>query len=132
MSWTCRLETPCLYPPQAAARWWRRWSGGSTGAEVDLQPVNMFDIEVTYSADQIEVNDRITVTSVVRFTPPVPAEAGMVVLDVSVPTGFAPAVEGIEKLVSGNARIKRFDLAGRKGDPVHRRPGSGGVAADTV
>ena len=82
--------------------------------EVDLQPVSMFDIEVTYSADQIEVNDRITVTSVVRFTPPVPAEAGMVVLDVSVPTGFAPVVEGIEKLVSGNAKIKRFDLAGRK------------------
>ena len=82
--------------------------------EVDLQPVSMFDIEVTYSADQIEVNDRITVTSVVRFTPPVPAEAGMVVLDVSVPTGFAPVVEGIKKLVSGNAKIKRFDLAGRK------------------
>ena len=82
--------------------------------EVDLQPVSMFDIEVTYSADQIEVNDRITVTSVVRFTPPIPAEAGMVVLDVSVPTGFAPVVEGIEKLVSGNAKIKRFDLAGRK------------------
>ena len=82
--------------------------------EVDLQPVSMFDIEVTYSADQIEVNDRITVTSVVRFTPPIPAEAGMVVLDVSVPTGFAPVVEGIKELVSGNAKIKRFDLAGRK------------------
>ena len=82
--------------------------------EVDLQPISMFDIEVTYSADQIEVNDRITVTSVVRFTPPIPAEAGMVVLDVSVPTGFAPVVEGIEELVSGNAKIKRFDLAGRK------------------
>ena len=82
--------------------------------EVDLQPVSMFDIEVTYSADQIEVNDRIKVTSFVRFTPPVPAEAGMVVLDVSVPTGFAPVVEGIKKLVSGNAKIKRFDLAGRK------------------
>ena len=100
--------------------------------EVDLQPVSMFDIEVTYSADQIEVNDRITVTSVVRFTPPVPAEAGMVVLDVSVPTGFAPVVEGIQKLVSGNAKDQALRPGRTEGNPVHRRPGSGGVAADTV
>ena len=82
--------------------------------EVELNPVSMFDIDVTYSADQIEVDDLITVTSVVRFTPPFPAEAGMIVLDVSVPTGFAPVVEGIEELVSGNSKIKRFDVAGRK------------------
>ena len=82
--------------------------------EVDDQPVEMFRIDVGYSADRIEVNDRITVTADVRFTPPVDIEAGMVVLDISVPTGFAPVVETIEALVEGSPKVKRYDIAGRK------------------
>ena len=82
--------------------------------EVDDQPVEMFQIDVGYSADRIEVNDRITVTADVRFTPHVDIKAGMVVLDISVPTGFAPAVETIEALVEGSPKVKRYDVAGRK------------------
>ena len=82
--------------------------------EVDDPPVEMFRIDVGYSADRIEVNDRITVTADVRFTPPVDIEAGMVVLDISVPTGFAPVVETIEALVEGSPKVKRYDIAGRK------------------
>ena len=82
--------------------------------EVDDQPVEMFQIDVGYSADRIEVNDRITVTAHVRFTPHVDIKAGMVVLDISVPTGFAPAMETIEALVEGSPKVKRYDIAGRK------------------
>lgn len=38
----------------------------------------------------------------------------MVVLDVSVPTGFAPVAETIEALVESNPKVKRYDIAGRK------------------
>ena len=38
----------------------------------------------------------------------------MVVLDVSVPTGFAPVVESIEDVVDGEKNIKRYEVAGRK------------------
>ena len=82
--------------------------------EVDDQPVEMFQIDVGYSAGRIEVNDRITVTADVRFTPHIDIEAGMVVLDISVPTGFAPAVETIEAVAEGSPKVKRYDIAGRK------------------
>ena len=74
----------------------------------------MFEIEVAYSADEIELNDRITVSADVRFTPGLDIAAGMVVVDLSVPTGFAPAFETIEALVEDSPKLKRFDVAGRK------------------
>jgi CD109 antigen len=49
-----------------------------------------------------------------EFNPPIEMEAGMVVLDVSVPTGFAPVTESIEQVVDGEEKIKRYDVAGRK------------------
>lgn len=82
--------------------------------EVDRPQTEMFRIDVGYSADRIEVDDRITVTAEVEFTPPVPVEAGMVVLDVSIPTGFAPVAETVKALVDEDPRIKRYELAGRK------------------
>ena len=82
--------------------------------EVDLQPVEMFRIDVGYSADHIEVDDRITVSADVRFTPPTAVESGMVVLDISVPTGFAAVLETVEAVVDGNPKVKRYDIAGRK------------------
>ena len=93
--------------------------------EVAAPPVAIFQIDVAYSASHIEVDDRIMVSADVRFTPPDPtpgpiietgpiAEAGMVVLDVSVPTGFAPVAETIEALVESNPKVKRYDIAGRK------------------
>ena len=82
--------------------------------EVDLQPIEMFKIEVDYSTDNIEVDDLITVSAEVQFTPPAPIEAGMVVLDVSVPTGFAPVTKTVKALVGDNPKVKRYDIAGRK------------------
>ena len=82
--------------------------------EVDRPETEMFRIDVGYSTDRIEVDDLITVTAEVEFTPPVPLEAGMVVLDVSIPTGFAPVTETVRALVEEDPRIKRYEVAGRK------------------
>ena len=38
----------------------------------------------------------------------------MVVLDVSVPTGFAPVTESIAEVVDREDNIKRYEVAGRK------------------
>ena len=82
--------------------------------EVDPQPVEMFTIDVDYSAENIEVDDQIAVSVAVRFTPTESIAAGMVVLDVSVPTGFAPVAQTIEALLEEHPKLKRYDVAGRK------------------
>ena len=74
----------------------------------------MFDITVDYGTDHVDVDDLITVSASVTFTPPVPVEAGMVVLDVAVPTGFEPVRETVAALIEENDSLKRFDIAGRK------------------
>jgi CD109 antigen len=38
----------------------------------------------------------------------------MTVVDISVPTGFSPVTESIEKAVAQDQNIKRYDIAGRK------------------
>jgi CD109 antigen len=74
----------------------------------------VFKIDVDYGTGQVAVNDTITVDTSVRFNPPEPLKAGMVVVDVSVPTGFEPVVESIEAAVAAEPKIKRYDVAGRK------------------
>ena len=59
------------------------------------------------------VNDLITVDASVAFNPPEPLKAGMVVVDVSVPTGFAPVDESLKRLLDA-PKMKRYDVAGRK------------------
>ncbi|MBI2848025.1 MAG: hypothetical protein HYX83_02515, partial [Chloroflexi bacterium] len=64
-----------------------------------------------------EVNDLVRVSVSLAFNPPPNleiAEAGMIVLDVSVPTGFAPVTESIVAVTQKLAQIKRYDVAGRK------------------
>lgn len=78
-----------------------------------------FQIDVRYDADQIAVDDLLTITATIMFTPVAPrADAeprtGMVVLDIAVPTGFAPVAESIDGLLATQPRLKRWDLAGRK------------------
>ena len=75
---------------------------------------DVFDISVDYDTEQVEVNDLITVAVDVKFAPTIPVEAGMVVLDVSLPTGFAPVRESIDRIAEEEAKIKRYDVAGRK------------------
>lgn len=73
-----------------------------------------FQIDVTYGAEQVAVNDLLDIEARVRFTPPEPLQAGMVIVDIAVPTGFAPVTESLEAAVGQDARIKRFEVAGRK------------------
>ena len=75
---------------------------------------DVFDITVDYGTDHVEVDELITVSASVTFTPPTPVEAGMVVLDVAVPTGFEPVRETVAELVEANPNLKRFEIAGRK------------------
>ena len=82
--------------------------------EVVHQTRRVFDIDVDYGTDHVQVDDLITVSVDVRFTPFEPIEAGMVVLDIAVPTGFAPVTGSIEALVEETPRLKRFDIASRK------------------
>ena len=101
--------------------------------EVERQPVNMFRIDVDYGSDHVAVDDLIDVSASVTFTPPSgpSAEAGMVVLDVAVPTGFAPLDETVRAIVEEHPRVKRREVAGREvifyiedlvpGQPLHLR-----------
>ena len=77
----------------------------------EVKPV--FDISVDYDTAQVEVDDLVTADVSVTFNPPEPMKAGMVVVDVSVPTGFAAVEESLQKLLD-KPKIKRYDVAGRK------------------
>ena len=74
----------------------------------------VFEIEVDYGTEHVAVDDLITVTVSIRFNPPEPIMAGMVVLDVAVPTGFEPVRETIESLVERFQKLKRYEVEGRK------------------
>ena len=84
--------------------------------EVEPASVEMFQIEVDYGADHVAVDDLIDITASLTFTPPpgLNAEAGMVVLDVAVPTGFAPVDESVLAIVEDVPQVKRREIAGRK------------------
>jgi len=94
--------------------------------EVMVQVVTRFNIEepeiadpilkidVDYDATSVAVNDLVKVTATVSFNPPEFIESGMVVLDISVPTGFIPVAESIDAAIKGIPIIKRYDISGRK------------------
>ena len=84
--------------------------------EVERTAVEMFRIEVDYGADHVAVDDLIDISASVTFTPPegLKVEAGMVVLDVAVPTGFAPVDESVRAVVADVPQVKRRETAGRK------------------
>jgi CD109 antigen len=83
---------------------------------------SIFDITVDFDTTNVAVNDTVGVDVSVKFTPPpagpavdrAPVKAGMVVLDVAVPTGFAPVTETLDALVAADPKVKRYDVAGRK------------------
>ncbi len=78
------------------------------------EALGVFDIGVDYDTTQVDVNDIVGVDVSVTFNPPEPMKAGMVVLDVSVPTGFAPVSESLDALLQQQPKVKRYDVAGRK------------------
>jgi len=71
-------------------------------------------IHVDYSTDQVEVSDLVGVSVGLTFDPPIPMTAEMIVLDISVPTGFAPVDETLDQVVEGEPLVKRYEIAGRK------------------
>jgi CD109 antigen len=82
--------------------------------EVIQEKNDILKVDVKYNADQVAVNDEVRVDVNVSFNPPSPMEAGMVVVDVAVPTGFAAVKESIDKVVANQANLKRYDISGRK------------------
>jgi CD109 antigen len=82
--------------------------------EIVEEEEEILKVSVDYDVTQVEVNDLVNVSVELEFNPPVEMEAGMVVLDVSIPTGFAPVVESITKVVDKEERFKRYEVAGRK------------------
>jgi CD109 antigen len=78
------------------------------------QEDQILKINVNYDTTQVEVNNLVKVSVDLTYNPPEPMKAEMVVLDVSVPTGFSPVTESIDKAIAGNDNIKRYDIAGRK------------------
>ena len=94
--------------------------------DVEATRVEAFQISVGYGTDHVEVDDLITVSVDVQFTPPEPlvpsgpriTEAGMVVLDIAVPTGFSPVGESVRDMIDRQPpeqrKVKRYDVAGRK------------------
>ena len=77
----------------------------------------MLKIDVNYDTTEVEVNDLVKVSVNLEFNP-LPelniSEAGMIVLDVSIPTGFEPVTDSIVAITQKMANIKRYDIAGRK------------------
>ncbi len=79
-----------------------------------IEDQKIFNINVSYDTTVVAVNDTVGVKVDVAFNPPVPMVAEMSVLDISVPTGFAPVRDSIEDLLKSEKRIKRYEVAGRK------------------
>jgi CD109 antigen len=77
----------------------------------------MLKVDVKYDTAEVAVNDLVKVSVSLAFNP-LPelniAEAGMIVLDVSVPTGFAPVTDSVVAVTQKMANIKRYEVAGRK------------------
>jgi CD109 antigen len=82
----------------------------------DAQPqsLDILSIEVDYDTTDVEVDDTVTVSARLTFNPPQPAEAGMIVMDISIPTGFAAVEETLARAIYEDARLKRYEVAGRK------------------
>jgi CD109 antigen len=85
--------------------------------DVEDTAEQMLKIDVNYDTTEVEVSDLVKVSVSLEFNP-LPelniAEAGMTVLDVSVPTGFAPVTDSIIAVTQKLPNIKRYDIAGRK------------------
>jgi len=82
--------------------------------QAEQQGDQILKINVAYDTTRVEVNDLVKVSVDLTYNPPIEMKAEMVVLDVSVPTGFSPVTESIDKVIAGNDNIKRYDVAGRK------------------
>jgi CD109 antigen len=83
----------------------------------DTPAAQMLKIDVDYDTTEVAVNDLVKVSVNLEFNP-LPelniSEAGMIVLDVSVPTGFEAVTDSILAVTDRLDNIKRYDISGRK------------------
>jgi CD109 antigen len=75
---------------------------------------SILNIDVDYDVTEVAVNDLVTVSVELGFNPLEPMEAGMIVADISVPTGFTAVTDTIAAALAQEAKIKRYEIAGRK------------------
>jgi len=73
---------------------------------------NDMQLDVEYDAQHVSVDDIVNVTVRVSYVGP-GVSSGMLLVDVGVPTGFAPVQESLDALVSGGS-VSRIEVAGRK------------------
>jgi CD109 antigen len=78
------------------------------------EALDILDITVDFDTTDVDVDDIVGVDVSITFNPPEPVTAGMVVLDVAVPTGFAAVTGTLDALVDADPKVKRYDVAGRK------------------
>jgi CD109 antigen len=71
-------------------------------------------IDVQYDAREVEVNDLVKVSVNLSFNPPQVVDSGMLVVDISVPTGFVADASSIEAMMKIQPLFKRYDISGRK------------------
>jgi len=77
-------------------------------------PDPVIAIDVKYDATEVEVDDLVNVLVNLSFNPPQEVESGMLVVDISVPTGFADDTASIDALMKSQPLFKRYDISGRK------------------
>ncbi len=104
-----RVEITTEGKGEAVAQMVRRFNLPQAEAGEDILKIN-----VDYDTTEVEVNDLVTVSVELEFNPPQQMEAGMVVVDISMPTGFTPVTESIADVAESEKKIKRYEIAGRK------------------
>ncbi|MBN1191636.1 MAG: hypothetical protein JXA46_17925 [Dehalococcoidales bacterium] len=82
--------------------------------EVDREITEILKISVDYDADEVAVNDEVKVSVDLSYNPPEKTGTGMLVVDISVPTGFAAVKDSVERVVEEREQFKRYEISGRK------------------
>ncbi len=82
--------------------------------DADRMVDDVLKIDVDYDSGEVAVNDEVKVFVSLSYNPPDKVKAGMMVVDISVPTGFSAVKETVEKVVEGQNQFKRYEISGRK------------------
>ena len=78
----------------------------------EIAPVSDLQLDITYDATDVAVNDIVTAHTRIIYTGAADS-TGMMIVDVAVPTGFAPVTGSLDRLVA-DGTIMRCEIAGRK------------------
>ncbi len=78
----------------------------------EIAPVSDLQLDIVYDATDVAVNDIVTAHTRVIYTGAADS-TGMMIVDVAVPTGFAPVTGSLDRLVA-DGTITRYEIAGRK------------------